>query len=405
MTLEGAINFNETNDYIIYTMNSATTGQYGVVLPKNIGTTLNMLVDFRMKSAFDGVGNGTKTKEQLVQEIHNEYLKLKGQYADGMLVMPMFDENMFLAAVNNNDKQKMFDVEKAIAAITSELYKKLTESGVDKQKIDQKIIIVEKGQEDEKFVAWLKEQMPNPGFVEGVKIEEKQNVEVVNPFMASNDIFGTATAEVKQETVQPSTPASGGIFDNIAPVAQPMSVSATSEPLVTPQPSIDPIVTDVHNVPTGIVNNAVPGGNVDIFGTPLGVKDVENNSATTPVNNVSPVVEPTNVFGPAVAQPSVQPVVESSAPVQNPQAVVQPSVASAVEVPKPVESSPLDGTMTFSAVANPTETNVATNGEEENVIGHKSKGFANLLILVVILVGVTIASIELGKFLYNVYGA
>ena len=36
---------------------------------------------------------------------------------------------------------------------------------------------------------------------------------------------------------------------------------------------------------------------------------------------------------------------------------------------------------------------------------HKaSKGIANLLILLVILVGVTLASIELGKFLYNVYG-
>ena len=34
----------------------------------------------------------------------------------------------------------------------------------------------------------------------------------------------------------------------------------------------------------------------------------------------------------------------------------------------------------------------------------KSNGFVNLAILLVILVGVTLVSIELGKFLYNTYG-
>ena len=47
MTLEGAINLNETNDYIIYTMNSVTSGQYGVVIPKNTNLTMNMLVDVK----------------------------------------------------------------------------------------------------------------------------------------------------------------------------------------------------------------------------------------------------------------------------------------------------------------------------------------------------------------------
>ena len=51
MTLEGAINLSEANDYIVYTMNSVTTGQYGVVIPKNIIGTLNMLVDLHMKSS------------------------------------------------------------------------------------------------------------------------------------------------------------------------------------------------------------------------------------------------------------------------------------------------------------------------------------------------------------------
>ena len=178
MTLEGAINLNETDSYIIYTMNSATTGQYGVVVPKNINGTINMLVDLHMKGSFDGVGSGTKTREQLVNEISEEYTKLKNRYSDGMLVMPMIDENMFQSAVINSDKQKMFDEVKKIGAITSELYKKLTESGVEKQKIDQKIIVVEKNQDDEKFVLWLKEQMPN--FVDEIRYSELVGIQEKN---------------------------------------------------------------------------------------------------------------------------------------------------------------------------------------------------------------------------------
>ena len=34
MTLEGAINFSESNNSTIYTMNSVQTGQYCVVIPK-----------------------------------------------------------------------------------------------------------------------------------------------------------------------------------------------------------------------------------------------------------------------------------------------------------------------------------------------------------------------------------
>ena len=129
MTLEGAINLNETTDYIIYTMNSVTTGQYGVVVPKNINGTLNMLVDLHMKGLFDGVSNGTKTKDELVNLITEEYNKLKTKYAEGMLVMPMIDEANFNNTIATGDKQKMFDEVKKIGAITSELYKKLTEAG------------------------------------------------------------------------------------------------------------------------------------------------------------------------------------------------------------------------------------------------------------------------------------
>lgn len=383
MTLEGAINFNETNDYIIYTMNSATTGQYGVVLPKNTVNTLNMLIDLHMKDSFDGVSSGTKTKEQLVQEISDEYLKLKTKYNNAMLVMPVIDSNVYKNAVINSDKQKMFDIEKGIAAITSELYKKLIESGVDKQKIDQKIIIVEKTAEDNNYINWLKEQMPNPNFVEGVKLEEKTE-EIFNPFMPTNDIFGAPinNNEVKVESPA-ATASSTNIFD--AQAVQPVA------PEVTPVVPVESVANE--NIPTGIVNSEVPGGNVDIFGTPL------NQTNIQPEPPVVPVTQPTEVFATNT----------NVAPVQTPVEPVVSTPQPSVEAPKPVESAPLEGTMTFSTIANPTVNDVnSTNSETDssnNVIENKSKGFANLLILLVILVGVTLASIELGKFLYSVYGA
>lgn len=367
MTLEGAINLNETADYIIYAMNSVTTGQYGVVVPKNINGTLNMLVDLHMKGSFDGVNNGSKTKEQLVNDISEEYNKLKTKYADGMLVMPMIDEAVFQTTVANGDKQKMFDEVKKIGAITSELYKKLTDSGIDKQKIEQKIIIVEKNQEDEKFVAWLKEQMPN--FVDGILYSELNGTQSgVNPFVDGGNIFGPVQAE-EPKVAEPivATPVSSGIFDNVAPVAP-----------VAPVENVAP-VTPVMETPV----NPIVASNVDIFGTPASAPVTQNTAVTNePVANAAVAPET-----PAVVNPT--PVVEG---------------------PKPVESAMLEGTIAFTPIPNhpnnPT-TNVAGNNNEENVnpTDKGSKGFANLLILLVVLVGVTIVSIELGKFLYSVYGA
>ena len=364
MTLEGAINFNETTDYIIYTMNSVTTGQYGVVVPKNITSTLNMLVDLHMKGSFDAVSSGTNTKDQLVEEISVEYNKLKSKYVDGMLVMPMIDEISFQNAVTNNDKQKMFDEVKKIGAITSELYKKITDSGIEKQKIDQKIIIVEKDQNDENFVSWLKTQMPN--FVDGIRYAELGNVSNVN----DNNLFGPVVGVQDTSDLSNPTPVSNGsIFDTPVP-------NASVEP-VAPTMPVEPI-PPVMDVPT----NPVPNSNVDIFGIPMDVQGVNN---TGPVASNNTPVEPSPVVSQADA-----------------------GIASSVEAPKPVESSPLEGTTTFSPISNTisdSSTNVTESGNVSTVTEHGSKGFANLLILFVILVGVTIISIELGKFLYSVYGA
>lgn len=393
MTLEGAINLNETDSYIIYTMNSATTGQYGVVVPKNINGTINMLVDLHMKGSFDGVGSGTKTREQLVNEISEEYTKLKNRYSDGMLVMPMIDENMFQSAVINSDKQKMFDEVKKIGAITSELYKKLTESGVEKQKIDQKIIVVEKNQDDEKFVLWLKEQMPN--FVDGIRYSELVGIqENVNPF-ASNNIFGTvneipkvepevASVPVSTPSVPVSTPS---IFD--VPASVPQVVPVQSEPIVsvpvveqTSAPIVEP--SNITSTSVQQVDNSV-GADVDIFGIPKSVQGFPSNTVANSVTSQNSVIP----------EPAVAP------------------VTPVVPEPTPVASSPLEGTITFNPIPNPTvdssNVNVSENQEDGsgkgNTVEHASKGFANLIILVVVLIGVTIASIELGKFLYGVYGA
>ena len=69
MTLEGAINFHDTELYTIYTMNSSTAGQYCVVLPKNNNGMYNMLVDLHMKSLFDSVNAGSKSKDELINDI------------------------------------------------------------------------------------------------------------------------------------------------------------------------------------------------------------------------------------------------------------------------------------------------------------------------------------------------
>lgn len=367
MTLDGAIKFGEGNNYTIYTMNSATTGQYCVILPNGVNNSLDMLVDLHRKVDFDAVTSGSKSKEELVADISKEYDLLNAKYAERILVIPMIDENSFKMAVNNNDKQKMFDETKKIGAITSEIYKKLTDSGIDGQKINQKIIMVEKSDDDVKFVEWLKTQMPN--FVDGFlysEIEKKE--EVVNPFMNINPFGEPVTSPVVEQK-------SSNIFDNV--------VSNNNTNLESNMNVVEPTVAQV-------------GPSNDIFGSASSVNVAPEVQA--PVNN--------DIFG----SNNVVSNVEASKPAIN--------VAESVTVdPQPVINTQLEGTTTFSPIVDanvtPGTNNTASQTDalqqtESSASGtdrKSSKGFANLLILLVILVGVTIISIELGKFLYNVYGA
>ena len=379
MTLEGANAFLENENFTLYTVNSLSSGEYAVVMPKSVMGMINVLIDFHQKGNFDALQTGSKTKEDLLNEVNSTYKMVKSTYSNFILVYPMLNEDDYVNVVRSNDKQKMFDEVKKIGAVTSEIYKKITESGMDASKIDQKIIILEKTIEDTDFVTWLKGQMPN--FVEGLKIIEEKKKEV-NPFMGMNP-FGPAPVQEKvvENTTPPVAPTTGSsIFDNVAP--------STPIPPVTPNP-VPPVTEEVK--PQTVSN--------DIFASPV---------ANTPVNEARPTsngqveqqASSNSIFG----EPSV-----SSSSVNNASLSTSPTT----EAPKPVNSVDLEGTTAFRPIPGDT-TQVQENMQslvneaksiEEVQAEHKgSKGIANLLILLVILVGVTIASIELGKFLYNVYG-
>ena len=363
MTLSGANTLRETNDYIIYTMNSVATGQYGVVVPKNVSGILNMLVDLHMKSSFDLVNSGSKTVDELVNEIGEEYIKLRVKYSNGMLVIPMLDNVYFQNIVNTGDKQKMFDEVKKIGAITSELYKKLTESGINRQSIDQKIIIVEKDSFDERFVIWLKEQNNMNNFVDGVKYNEIGISEVnanPNPFVnTGNNLFGpqvdnSANNNLFASNVIPTQSVVSEPIQNVTPVSQDSSVN----------------MNDTQVISTSL-EQVVPNNNVGNVVNPIPVNDMPS------VNNVN------TAMGAIVV-----------------------NQGQAVEGPRPVQGSTLDGTITFNPISEQQGNVDVSSGESTSSdLTKKSNGFVNLLILAVVLVGVTIVSIELGKYLYSVYGA
>ncbi len=383
MKLEGANAFSENNLFTIYTVNSMTSGEYVVVMPKEVMGTVNMLIDFHQKSFFDNLISGSKTKDDLMKVLEGEYNFIKNTYANFMLVLPMFDENSYISIVNSKDKQKMFDEVKKIGAITSEVYKKVTESGINAQNIDQKIIVLEKTNEDTSFVEWLKEQMPN--FVEGLKYQEEKK-EVVNPFMGVNPFGPTPVENPTSTTVQPS---GNSIFDT--PV--------TPQPTVQPEPVVTPAI------------EAAP--NNDIFGTsaPQTPPPVQQSSNETPIENTN------SIFGnPTPTQTTVEPTQQVQSTMPNIGfSTPTENVSTPVATPQPINTVDLEGTTAFRPIPGdttqiqnpnpPTATPVEEKSIEEVQEEHKaSKGIANLLILLVILVGVTLASIELGKFLYNVYG-
>ena len=341
MTLAGANNFSENNDNTIYTINSPQNGQYCAIIPKNTDGEISMLVDMNMKEDFDALVSNNITKDSLVEKLNKEYTNVKSNYPSGILVIPMTDISNLTNAVNSNDKQKIFDETKKIGGITSELYKNLIESGLDKSRINQKIMIIEKTEIDTKFVDWLKEQMPN--FVDGIKLDKKEEVANnnnpftnVNPFSSEN--------ESKQEL--------------------PKTIEET--------PSTSAIAVEQNN-------------NVPNIEPPKPVVDEQIN---TPVST-----------------PTIEPTIEENNNIPN----IAPSEPVKVEQPKEAEniqpSNSIQNTETNNNLITPSPIPEQKETNQEISLERKSRGFANLLILLVVLAVVTIVSIELGKFLFNTFGA
>ena len=368
MNLAGANSFSENNDYTVYTINSNQNGQYSVVVPKNTDGPLSMLVDLNMKSDFDALISNNITKESLLEKIAQEYNKIKENNPQGILVFPMMDSNYLANAINSNDKQKMFDETKKIGGITSELYKTLTESGIDKSRINQKIMIVEKNETDTKFVDWLKGQMPN--FVEGFKIQTTEPVkeENNNPFEGFNP-FGTpekVTTEIPKvegniepQPVAQETNQINNTINNEAKVSETPVEVTTSEPI---QPNNDIFASQEPIQPAEIVAPTEEKKEEVVVPTP--------ESVVTETPKVEDTVEP-------------QPI--NSVSLENTQVIPQPENITPPATPEPANNEPV--------------------APSTNTIDKKSGGFANILILLVILVVVTIGSIELGKFLFNTFGA
>ena len=329
-----------------------------------------------------------------------------------MLVMPMLDEAMFLNTINTGDKQKMFDEVKKIGAITSELYKKLTESGVEKNRIDQKIIMIEKKEEDVKFVNWLKEQMPN--FVDGVVYSELDNnpigteagannifadVAPIPPVVASPEAVAPVVEAVTVpvvESVAQSAPVMNDIFAPNANEVPAAPVASAPEAVVSATPVVETVVSPVVESATqsAPVMNDIFAPNTNEVPAASVASAPEVVAPAAPVaaaaQNVAPVNNPVdnNLFG--------APVQANSVPV---------STSNNVDGPKPVESTSLDNTMTFTNVAeqiSDTTEDTSADGVDDS---NKSKGFVNLAILLVVIGVITFISIEIGKYLYNTFGA
>lgn len=399
MILEGANLFFESDLFNIYMVNSVNAGKYSMIIPKNIGEKLEMVVSIHREKIFNDVQSGVKTKDDLVNDFSKLFKDATSKISDGMVVIPMLNEDEFKNIVTNMDKQKMFDETKKIGAITSEIYNKLSNAGIPKSKINQKLLFIVESDTDLSFVNWLKEQMPN--FVDGLKLEDVQpeKIEVENsPFMGES-IFGSV---------------------NNVSIDKPVEAPVIPEPLVE-----SPVVNDTPVGVSSTVTNDVPRDSSSIFdnaGSPISeVKTEEtsqnnvfentqeNNSFFTSsvqkeiINNLDIPNSNVDVFG--VSNESSNIMTNEVKQVINPNVVKNDTVSN----PTPVESSKLEGTMTFEAIK--TEQNMQPENNSESVtsdvgvVRKKNGGFVNLLILLVVLVVVTIISIELGKFLYSVYGA
>ena len=331
MNLAGAIKFEENVSTILYTMNSPQTGQYAVVVPKDSSLDYVMVVDTNMKTEFDLLMKNSISKEALITKINEKYNYVVNKYKGAIFVMPMLDVNDLVNAINSGDNSKMMAETQKIGAITSEIYAKLTENGIAKDKINQKINILECNDNDVKFVSWLKGQMPN--FVDAISFNNVSN----NPFMSdvkaerSNDIFASSSALVDVQTQN---------------VEKPFASANVSNDIFENKGALENV--NLGNSANSVSNNDIFGGS-NSNNIPAGMQNVTSSNEATLGSGVN----------------------------ENP----------------------------FGTPVNSVSNDVNADNTTFDSLSKKSGGFANLLILLVVLVAVTVISIELGKFLYTTYGA
>ncbi len=377
MTLPGANILNENNDYTVYTVNSNQNGQYSLILPKDTEGEISMLVDINMKNDFDALVANTITKESLLEKLDKEYSKVKETNPHGIVVFPMMDAESLTNAVNSNDKQKIFDETKKIGRITSELYENLTEAGLDKSRINQKIMILEKNATDTKFVDWLKTQMPN--FVDGIKMEQEQTNAVESPAIESAPEPVPEAPTAEENPVIPTDIFSEPIAET--PAAEEIS---TPEPMPAPEAPVMPEpVAETPAVEETPTPEPMPAPEAPVMPEPV---------AETPAVEETPAPEPM----PAPEAPVMpEPVAETPAAEETP-----------VVEPQPINSVSIENTQAIPPVENNIpQPEPAQQAPQTVSIDKKSGGFANILIILVILALVTFGSIELGKFLFHTFGA
>lgn len=277
------------------------------VVPEKIIGKLSLYLDLNLESDYTLLLQGSKTQQQIIEEIAKDYKVLGASYSNSVYVVPNFNINGLSGAMNVNDKQAIFSSISTIGTKTKEIQSVLASKGIA---LDSKINIVVKSEVDKKFALWLQGQ--NIGT--GISFEELKNKNNVNPFVNNVNTSSNPFANVGESQI------------------------GTSNNVQNPQ--------------------IMPENNQFAFSNNNAVGEMKQNDANLQDTKVIPV-------------------------------------------PTPVDGATLQG-----ADLDGQTIDVNDSALENNVKKRKlgNKGYVNIVILMAVLVGVTLLSIQIGKFLYSIYG-
>lgn len=292
-------------EFSIYSLNGSDICLF--VVPEKINGNQVLYLDLDNKNSYDELINGTKTKEQVVDKIEEDYNILKGTYSNAVYVVPSFDLSSLDSILSSEvvDKQAVFNSVSSIMSVTRKIESVLHSKNVS---INHTINVIEKSEGSKKFALWLSNQ--NIG--RGINYENlKSKVQNVT----------NSSEEVK-------------VVEN--PFASVRTVSEDRENTIANNESIPNIEPTIEQTASVVVSENISNQNVG--------NTIEKVQEPNPVNNV-------NLNSPEMAIPERQ------------QGMVK---------------------------------------ARRMKIGNK--GYVNIIILMAVLVGVTFVSIQIGKFLYNIYG-